>query len=104
MSALPGADFSTNEGQNFAIRKVLHMLEYGILYLTFHRALKKNIIAFVLTVIFAASDEFHQTFVPGRTGKVQDLLIDTAGAGIMSLFIWKYYQYLPIKLKNWLEE
>lgn len=36
--------------------------------------------AFIFTVLYAASDEIHQLFVPGREGKVTDVLIDSAGA------------------------
>jgi VanZ family protein len=104
MSSLPGADFSTNKGENFAIRKVLHVLEYTVLYLAFYRASKKKFLAFVLTVVFAISDEWHQTFIPGRTGKIQDILIDSIGAGFGGIILWKFYQHLPEQLKSWLEE
>ncbi len=104
MSSLPGADFSSNEGENFVVRKILHMVEFGALFLAFNRATKKNLVAFVLTVLFAASDEWHQTFIPGRTGKFQDIVIDSIGAGLVSIFLWKFYQHLPVQLKKWLEE
>jgi VanZ family protein len=104
MSSLPGADFSTNDGQNFAIRKVLHVLEFATLFLTFYRATKKLSISVILTVLFAITDEWHQTYIPGRTGKLQDIFIDSIGAGLGGLVLWKYYQHLPKQLKNWLEE
>jgi len=34
----------------------------------------------LLSFLYACSDEFHQTFVPGRAGQFKDVLIDTAGA------------------------
>lgn len=43
--------------------------------------------AFVLTALFAASDEWHQTFVPGRDGNVRDVLIDCAGALTMTFWL-----------------
>lgn len=39
-------------------------------------------LALSLCAALAAIDEFHQTFVPGRTGKVTDVLVDLVGAGI----------------------
>jgi VanZ family protein len=43
-----------------------------------------------LAVVFAyaASDEFHQIFVPNRTPLVSDVLIDTAGGGAGLLLLW----------------
>ncbi len=38
--------------------------------------------AFVLAVAYGVSDEFHQSFVPGRSPDVADVLADAAGAGI----------------------
>src|SRR3989338_1667384 len=64
---------------NFLFFKTLHVLEYAILFALYYRALRntldrKNIVvllttAFLLTILFAISDEFHQTFVPTREGK-----------------------------------
>ena len=36
--------------------------------------------AWALATLYAATDEFHQVFVPGRSGKVADVLLDSAGA------------------------
>jgi VanZ family protein len=40
---------------------------------------------------YAASDEFHQIFVPNRTALVSDVLIDTSGgvAGLLLLWLWR---------------
>jgi VanZ family protein len=39
-------------------------------------------VAFALAVLYAASDEFHQTFVEGRVGAIHDVAIDAIGAAI----------------------
>ena len=73
---------------NFAFFKSLHVIEYAILYLLILRALasgrtikkKQYVSAFVLTVLYAISDEMHQTFVPTREGTLRDVAIDTVGA------------------------
>lgn len=38
--------------------------------------------------LYAASDEFHQRFVPGRSGELRDVLIDTAGVLIGICIVW----------------
>jgi len=40
------------------------------------------IMAWMMAILFALSDEFHQSFVDGRTSTARDVLIDSAGAGI----------------------
>lgn len=44
--------------------------------------------AFVFCVIYAASDEFHQYFVPGRSGKPADVLLDSFGSLMAILIIF----------------
>jgi VanZ family protein len=77
------------------IKKGLHMLAYAILLLLWHRALAAKprafaplAVAWVLTVLYAASDEFHQTFVPGRSGRALDVVVDASGASLAVLSIW----------------
>jgi VanZ family protein len=86
------------------VRKAAHATEYAVLALLLWHALSNTrarrgdevpasndprqwrwrpaIMAFVLAVLYAASDEFHQTFVPSRTGQVSDVLVDSAGAAL----------------------
>lgn len=47
---------------------------------------KRAMIAFIISALYAASDEFHQLFVPGRAGRVSDVLIDSLGALLGVLF------------------
>lgn len=95
--------------QDFIIRKTAHFLEYGILYVLFNRALtntgnlvfKKRIITvLVLCLVYAFSDEFHQTFVSGRSGRMIDFLIDSLGAGAGLLFVVKFIYKLPKKVQQ----
>jgi hypothetical protein len=73
------------------IRKCAHVTEYAVLALLLWRALRsvpalrtKMFLVFgavlVGCAVFAASDEFHQTFVKSRTPSVRDVLLDVAGA------------------------
>ena len=45
-------------------------------------------LALLLAVVYGASDEFHQIFVPGRTPDLADLLADTIGASIVLGALW----------------
>jgi VanZ family protein len=78
-----------NDVLTFITRKLAHIIAYfilGILMFFVVRAYTPNARKAFLTSIsfvclYAITDEFHQTFVPGRSGEVRDVLIDTtAGA------------------------
>ncbi len=66
---------------DLVLRKIVHMAEYGVLWFLWWRALNREHagIAAAITVIYAASDEWHQTFVHGRVGAPTDVLIDACG-------------------------
>lgn len=87
---------------NFIVRKIGHFTEYMILYVILFKALKEHCTfkkALVLSIIFvflyACSDEVHQLFVLGRSGKIKDVIIDTCG-GLMAMTIIYLYN-LKIK-------
>lgn len=67
------------------IRKIAHITEYlilGILVFSFVNEFKidrKIIISLLICLIFSSLDEFHQLFIPGRTGKILDVFIDMIG-------------------------
>lgn len=78
------------------VRKGAHMTEFAILavllYLWTSRwqaaYLRRACAAAFATMLYACSDEFHQLFVPGRAGRVSDVLIDSAGAVLgLALFV-----------------
>ena len=89
----------------YSVRKAAHVTEYAILALLLWRALYKPgrsrsdgtplswrwrpaVIAFVLATLYAITDEFHQTFVPTRTGQTMDVFIDAFGAALGLLAVW----------------
>ena len=79
-------------------------LIYGFL-LTFEMNSKKQIImSILLGVIYAITDEVHQLFVPGRSGQVKDVYIDSLGViiGVCALlFLVKIVQFINHKsIKN----
>jgi len=84
-------------------RKTCHLTEYAILGGLFRRAIRQPVrpdrrpwrwdeagLALALVLAYAASDEFHQIFVPNRSALVSDVFIDTSGgaAGMLLLWLW----------------
>lgn len=87
------------------LRKTGHFVGYGAVCFTFLRAwlhtlgrhatatqlswrLQSTLLAIVSTAVVASCDEFHQTFLPGRTGTPIDVLLDTTGASVLCLMVW----------------
>jgi VanZ family protein len=75
-------------------RKIIHLCEYALLAFLWWRAFRGRLgsrraalAAFLVTVVYAASDEYHQGFVEGRHGSPVDWLIDSAGAGLAALHL-----------------
>jgi len=83
---------------NYIFRKFLHFTEYMILAMLFYSMLKnlplsihKRLLFSVLpTVIYSASDELHQLYVPNRTGQVSDILLDSSGAIAGALLMYYF--------------
>ena len=75
----------TNISQN-AVRKAAHAFEYFVLAVLIFNAASitwqktRPVFTFVVTVLYAVTDEIHQYFVPGRGCRVRDVMIDAAGA------------------------
>lgn len=80
----------------FIVRKTAHFSLYAILgmlsfshfatYRQMNLALR-NILSMVVSVLYAISDEYHQTYISGRSGEIRDVLIDSLGAITGVLFI-----------------
>ncbi|MDX6411676.1 MAG: hypothetical protein QOE91_1192 [Gaiellaceae bacterium] len=70
------------------LRKGAHITEYAILALLLARALEREVPAFVLGVLYAASDEVHQSFVRGRHGAPLDVAIDSIGL-LIGVIAWR---------------
>ena len=73
-------------------RKLIHFAEYALLTFLWWRALvtvtspgRAALFAFLLASGYAATDEYHQTFVEGRHGSPVDWAIDSAGAALVAL-------------------
>lgn len=98
-SSLPSVKTMEIYWQDFLIKKTGHMIEYGILAVLLYRAFKNSNLAksealffsLLITVLYAATDEIHQSFTPGREPAVRDVVFDIIG-GSLALYL--------IKVKN----
>src|SRR5690242_14205423 len=94
LSAQPG--LSSHTPYDFVLRKLAHITEYAVLTLCWWRAVRglgltrdnrsAIIVAALITLAYAASDEIHQTFVKDRHGTPVDVLIDSIGITIAALY------------------
>ena len=78
------------------LRKSGHFIGYGILSLLLFRALRSTVtprlvrvglLSVALTGVVASLDEWHQTFIPSRTGCVQDVVLDTTAGACVQLVL-----------------
>lgn len=89
------------EALHHGFRKCAHLSEFAILALLLWRAIRQPVkndarpwnwaeagLALALVFLYAASDELHQVFVPGRTAQISDVLIDTSGGVIGLTVLW----------------
>ena len=76
---------------DLVLRKLAHGAEYAILGALLYRWLSNIPLAIALGSAYAATDEIHQSFVTGRSGRVADWAIDTAGVviGVALLVLWR---------------
>ncbi|MGA2247986.1 MAG: VanZ family protein [Verrucomicrobiota bacterium] len=97
----PHLSYETIAGLHHLFRKTCHLTEYAILAWLFWRAIHKPMkpdrrpwswaeagLALAVVFAYAASDEFHQVFVPSRTPLISDVLIDTCGGAAALLLLW----------------
>lgn len=98
---LTRAQFETVQ---FFVRKAGHLTEYALLAILLARAffaswaamLRRPVTAALvlgIAVMYAASDEWHQSFVPSRTASAGDVAIDAVGAliGLGLFFAWRKF-------------
>ncbi|WP_263356842.1 VanZ family protein [Acidicapsa ligni] len=106
------------EIRHFYIRKTGHFLGYGTLSIAWFRAFRMTLratsshvsarivsvsritagairrqrqahgLAMLGTLVVASADEFHQSFLPNRTGTPKDVLLDCTGAAVVQLIVW----------------
>ena len=86
LSATP--DLSSGLGAwDTLLRKLAHITIFGVRWLTLARATRwrRPILCTVIALLYAISDEVHQSFVDGRHGSPVDVAIDALGIGLAVL-------------------
>ena len=89
--------------KDFIIKKTAHVIEYGILATLLYRAMvnsdiekKKAIwLSILIAFLYGLTDEFHQSFTPGREPHLRDVIIDTIGGALGVLTFCKVLEKYP---------
>jgi VanZ family protein len=89
------SSFPLNEGRPLLSiphgDKLIHALEYALFYFLAWKVLpprRRFLSAFLLTAVYAGSDEIHQRFVATRTASLMDWVADLAGGSIVALLLF----------------
>jgi VanZ family protein len=107
----PHISFATIASVHVVLRKLGHFTEYAILAALLWRALRGTLrstsritlaaIIFTASALFAASDEFHQSFVATRTGSENDVVIDICGVMVAIAICWMIESRKQEGRKDW---
>jgi VanZ family protein len=107
-SATSNLRFTPEPASDFLVRKAGHMFVFGVLAVLLWRALASSSVrramlwSLALAVLYAASDEFHQSFTAGRHPSPVDVGIDSVGVllALAALPVWpRLWSRLPPKLR-----
>lgn len=96
---------------NFLFFKTLHIIEYATLFVLTFRASSHTggksmqntayVRAYIITVLYAMTDEMHQQFVPSRQAAPRDVIIDAIGAGLAWYYLSTQLPKAPEILRSW---
>jgi VanZ family protein len=102
-----GLDRDHFEVWHFYIRKSGHVVGYGTLSILLFRAWRATLpaapnvhwsfrwanIAILGTALVASLDEWHQTFIPSRTGSVRDVVLDTCAGTAAQILVFAWLKF-----------
>jgi VanZ family protein len=110
LSATPSLASPFEPVYDFILRKLAHLTVYAVLTVLLFRAFRLHAarpthawwLAMLVAALYACSDEWHQTVVPGREGTGRDVVIDSMGI----VGVWVLVSRTRIKevLPRWLAE
>jgi VanZ family protein len=109
VSSYPTVKTSEIHWRDFIVKKSAHVIEYGIFAALIYRALRSSgakkanagIYAIFIALLYGMTDEFHQSYTPGREPRVRDVVFDTIGAIASIYSIWNLLPKAPARLKAW---
>ena len=94
--------------KDFIVKKTAHVIEYGVFATLIYRALINSNVnkrkamwyAVFVALLYGMTDEFHQSYTPGRGPAVRDVVIDTIGASIFIFGILDNIKKMPVFLQD----
>lgn len=114
-SSIPSEDMPSFGGFDFSIKKFGHAMGYALLALAYQRGLRSSnpghlsedgaddsstlktltslvvkhstFFAWLMALLYSATDEFHQSFVPGRNPSIWDIMLFDNGGALLGLWI-----------------
>ena len=100
VTAIVGHPLKTSQFDviHFLARKAGHVAEYAVFGALLFRAIREDrtgwsarwaLAAILIAALYAATDEWHQSFVPGRTPSALDVLLDTVGASLAQVLFFR---------------
>ena len=110
LSATPSLASPFEPVYDFILRKLAHLTVFAVLTVLLFRAFRLHVagpthawrLAMLAAVLYACSDEWHQTWVPGREGTVRDLVIDSVG--VVGVWVLASRPRIKERLPRWLAE
>jgi VanZ family protein len=101
-----GIDYARFAPWHFLLRKTGHVFGYGLLSILFFRAFRETLpaaggarwsfrwagIAVLGTILVASLDEWHQSYIPTRTGTLHDVILDSC-AGMAAQLVLFFYPW-----------
>jgi len=96
ISAQPSSNLPSFDWADRLVKKSGHAVGYAILALLYWRAFdfkdEKRWVAWLLALLYAITDEFHQSFVPGRHPAILDVMIFDNFGALISLWLVNRYR------------
>lgn len=87
----PNADNNDINNLNLIVRKTTHVIVFGILSLLLFKTLEPYrysfLLAWLFTILYVITDEYHQSFMPGRVATYRDVFFETFGALLVLILI-----------------
>lgn len=109
-SSWPAARVSENGFLDLIAHKAAHLFEYGILFILYYRRLSADLWSYqrnkvlqslLFVLLLGIFDEYHQSLVPGRRSKSEDVLVDLVG-GLLAFWLWWFLkQKRQARRENW---
>ncbi|RPH62967.1 MAG: hypothetical protein EHM81_01115 [Chloroflexi bacterium] len=95
-SSIPSTEMPSFDWADMLVKKGGHMTGYALLALAYWRALgwdkKRWWLPVVMAVLFSATDELHQSFVPGRHPSPVDVLVFDSGGAILGVTLAGWFR------------